>query len=276
MKRFITSIISLVVFSNIYAQSFVKENKIWSVATLDEDYNYIKTEYFKFENDTIINGSEIYKKIYMSRDQISWWEGGGFIREDSGNIYINSSAGDNIKQLYTFNIEAGDKIYLYPSDPLNVDSVVVKNMLGIDRKYFYIFPEIVWIEGIGSLQGPLEPFGVFLGGGFLVLLCVHEDGVLIYQNPDYPDCKVTSSAEFNSKNKKLIELFPTSSGLLRLSLLNGSKGEISIYSPEGKHLFKSRITERETEICAPFEGLMLFKFVNEKGEVQTGKVLAKP
>ncbi len=273
MKYIVTITIFIVFITNAFAQSFVKENKIWSVATFDEDHNYIKTEYYKFENDTIINGSESYKKIFISRDQKSWWEGGGLIREDSGNIYINSSAGENIKQLYTFNLEVGDKVYLYPSDPLNVDSVVVKNILGVDRKYFYIFPEIVWIEGIGSLQGPLEPFGVFLTGGFEVLLCVHEDGVLIYQNPDYPDCKVTSSVEYNSNNKKLIELFPTSAGLLRLSLLNRSKGELSLFSMEGKKLLNSKIVERETEICAPAEGLMLFRFVNEKGEVQTGKVV---
>jgi hypothetical protein len=273
MKYIITLTICIVFITNAFAQSFVKENKIWSVATFDEDYNYVKTEYFKFENDTIINGSDLYKKIYVSNNQISWREPGTLIKEDSGNVFVYLPLVNEVKQLYTFNLEVGDKVYLYPSDPLNVDSVVVKNILGVDRKYFYIFPKIVWIEGIGSLQGPLEPFGVFLGGGFLVLLCVHEDGVLIYQNPDYPDCKVTSSAEFNSVNKKLIELLPSPAGLLRLSLLNGSKGELSLYSPEGKRLFKSRITERETEICAPAEGLLLFRFVNEKGEVQTGKIV---
>jgi hypothetical protein len=278
LKNYIPLLIILAAL-NLNAQSFVKENKIWSVATFDEDHNYEGTEYYKFESDTIINGSERYKKVYVSNDQNSWWELGLLISENSGNVYSNLYEGNYEKQLYTFNIKEDDTLYVYfdpEANPLNVDSVVVKNILGVDRKYFYLSLNILWIEGIGSLQGPLEPFGVFLGGGFLVLLCVHEDGVLIYQNPDYPDCKVTSSAEFKSANNNLIELLPSPAGLLRLSLLNGSKGVLSLYSPEGKLLFKSQITEKETEICSPSEGLMLFRFVNEKGEVQTGKVFAMP
>ncbi len=275
MKYIITLIISLAVFTNIYAQSFVKENKIWTVASFDDNHNYIETRNFKFETDTLLKEIELYKKVYISLDLILWWEPGMLFKEDSNKVFANNYEGNYLQQIYDFNIEKGDTIYTYfdfGSILLTVDSVVVRNVLGTNRKHFFMSHGILWIEGIGSIQGPLKSFGRF-DNGFSVLLCVHEDGILIYQNPDYPDCKVTSSAEFNSKNKKLIELFPTSSGLLRLSLLNGSKGEISIYSPEGKQLFKSRITERETEICSPAEGLMLFRFVNENGEVQTGKVV---
>lgn len=276
MKYLIALIICIVVIINVNAQSFVKENKIWSVACFDDYYKYIKTEYTKFENDTMINGSELYKKIFVSNDQISWWETGRFIIEDVGNVFFNISDGSYKEQLYDFNIEKGDSVYSFfdfSSFQLNVTSVIVKVILGVDRKHFYLSNDILWIEGIGSLDGPLEPFGK-LKNGFRELMCVHEDGVLIYQNPNYSECKVTSSVVLNSTNKKLIEIFSSSAGLLRLSLLNDIKGELTLYSSEGKLLFKSHLNDRETEICSPSDGILLFRFINEKGEVQSGKIIA--
>jgi len=278
MKYISTLIIYIIASANIYAQSFVKENKIWSVAEYLETEPIPKTLYYKFEGDTIIN-SIAYKKVFHSYSlEGNYMLNSLMFREEKNIIYRISHINHSEKIYYDFNLKDGDLFYWFgnPENPFFVDSVKVRNVMGIDRKHWYLSLGVIWIEGIGSLCSPVEPFGIFLGGGGYDLLCVHDEGTQIYQSPLYPSCEATSSSPLLSVKNNLIELLPSPAGLLRLSLLNGSKGVLSLYSPEGKLLFKSQITEKETEICSPSEGLMLFRFVNEKGEVQTGKVFAMP
>jgi len=278
MKLILTIILSSIGLYSI-AQSFLKDNKIWSCAEYLETEPFPKTICYKFEGDTMIN-SKVYKKTYISSSiEGSYREYNPLIREENNVIYITATYTNiNEQVLYDFNLKEGDLFWSFnePSNPFIVDSVVVRNIMVIDRKHWYLSLGVIWIEGIGSLCSPVEPFGIFLGGGGYDLLCVHDEGTQIYQSPLYPSCEATSSSPLLSVKNNLIELFPSPAGLLRLSLLNGSKGELSLYSPEGKQLLKRNITEKETEICSPAEGLMLFRFVNEKGEGQSGKVYALP
>jgi hypothetical protein len=85
---------------------------------------------------------------------------------------------------------------------------------------------------------------------------------------------VNSNSAPIAKNKnQLIELFSLGNGILRLKLKNQGMGEIILYSLEGKQLFNQKITDDKTELCTPFDGILLYRFVPEKGEVQSGKVV---
>lgn len=76
-------------------------------------------------------------------------------------------------------------------------------------------------------------------------------------------------------NKSLINLYSIKNGLLRLQLKSNISGEISLYTPDGKQVLKKPITGKESNFYAPASGLLLYRFENEKGEIQTGKVLVR-
>lgn len=283
MKKTIVILFIFLTFTT-FAQQLVEENKTWSIAEFSTDSYPIEELsscfVIKTGRDTIIN-NKTFLSLLISYDsmQSNLVSYGKFLRQENNIVYCYNSEISEEYILYDFNLSENDSFKIKGIELfIKLDSIRSIN----DFKHYFFSnnnKHTIWVEGIGCLDGLIKNSGnIFysLGGYSKLLCCESADGVLIYQNPYYPDCKVTSSAEFNSANKKLIELFPSPAGLLRLSLLNGSKGELSLYSPEGKQLLKSNIAEREMEICSPAEGLMLFRFVNEKGEEQTGKVFAIP
>jgi hypothetical protein len=77
------------------------------------------------------------------------------------------------------------------------------------------------------------------------------------------------------KKKNLISLFSSGNGLLQLRLKSSISGEIILYTPEGKQVLKEPVKEMESPICAPSSGLLLYRFVTEKGKVQAGKVVVR-
>jgi hypothetical protein len=76
-------------------------------------------------------------------------------------------------------------------------------------------------------------------------------------------------------NKSLINLYSTNNGLLKLQLKSYVSGEIILYTPDGNQVLKKPITSKENTFYAPVSGLLLYRFINEKGEIQTGKVLVR-
>jgi hypothetical protein len=87
--------------------------------------------------------------------------------------------------------------------------------------------------------------------------------------------KVKENSIYNliEKKKSLINLFPIDNGFLQLQLKGNFSGEIIIYTPDGKQVLKKPVTGKECTLCTPASGLLLYRFVTEKGEVQSGKVV---
>jgi hypothetical protein len=289
MKNYILIIIVwITIFNNATAQTFLKENKIWCISEFLDGETQPKTIYYKFEGTALVN-SISYKKVFYSYSTDNWITLDWVIREDSNKVYYNNysnSSGEHI--LYDFNLNVGDKYQPWQLEiPVVIDSIVVKNIFGTERKYWYFsFSEViegtesinveVWIEGIGSFTGPLTPFGKLHGGGIYELLCVHEDNIQIYQNSAYTSCDANSNAVPILENRQqLIDLYSTGNGMLRLQLINKEMGEITLFNMEGKQLLNRKITNTETELSAPINGLLLYRYINKKGETQTGKVLVK-
>jgi hypothetical protein len=77
------------------------------------------------------------------------------------------------------------------------------------------------------------------------------------------------------KNKSLIDLFSIDNGLLQLQLKSNFSGEIILYTPDGKQVLKKPVTNKESTICTPANGLLLYRFITEKGEVQSGRVVVQ-
>jgi len=180
---------------------FPDSNAVWSV------YNQ---KYF-VSGDSIINLMS-YKKYHFSNDSIPTLSNSTFfalLREDVLLKKIFAIAKDNNSErlLYDFSLGVNDTITVFPLSFFHfissgikikidqIDSIIINGqyrkrlkIVGVDENTYY--PEY-WIEGIGSTFGP---FNSGITGRVICdiyypeLLCFEQDGLLLYDNPNYLDC----------------------------------------------------------------------------------------
>jgi len=170
-----------------------------------------------FEGDTIINNVR-YTKIYSQKcesesecGELSYYAA---VREDTTAekiyaVYPCDSTRLSEYSSYTcdevlladFNVQAGDQIEVYTNWPWfarrsvtveDVDSIQIDNQY---RKRINLvkndWAPDSWVEGFGSIIFGLffpSPEQVFDLGGVPVFLCMHINGELFYQNPEYDTC----------------------------------------------------------------------------------------
>ena len=277
-------------FSNARAQTFLKDSKIWSVDQSDDDESNHRTLYYKFEGDTVIKSNH-YTKTYYSYSKANWSPINMYLREDAGIVYFPAEASDKELILYDFNLKTGE-FYYYPhlrqegSNPLIVDSVVVKNELGIPLNHWYFsFAEWegptktiaeIWIEGIGSLTDPLVPIGAHYVGEIKKLICVNEDSKQIYQNPSYSGCEAGTIGVSNVKRaSNLIDVLNSENGVILVRLKNSKQGKLLLFRLDGIKIASIKIAAPSSSVCVPVNGILLYRFISSNGETQTGKVIVQ-
>jgi len=268
-----------------FSQILVRENIIWSSVIFEGPESLpFYTHHTKFEGDTMIQ-SVSYKKIYRSNNEMAnnwslWCE---FIREKDGKVFVYNGGLGNEYLYYDFNLSEGDSFYIYwqhppEDDPFIVDSIRAKEIHGKSYKHWFLSwweHKEVWVEKIGSFNDILLPIGL-LGGAVEKLLCVTETGELIYQNEQYNTCFMKSNeVSVFEQAQQLLKVLPVTGEELLLQLSPGDVGNFSLYTPNGKRILKCLLTAPETTLCAPGTGLYLYRFVSEKGGVQSGKVVVE-
>lgn len=173
------------------------KNKIWTIAQRHWMPIPHSERSLKIWKDTLINGETF--SCIISTDETKQWDTLHYynlLREDQGKIFRHIL-------FYDFSMKIGDTL-IYSSDHMLVlDSIVNRMMInGVSRKHFYLsyFYEgryrntQLWIEGIGSLFALNQPIACAdEDGAGDFLLCVHENGELIYQNADYSDCSIDNN-----------------------------------------------------------------------------------
>ena len=276
---------------------FPKDSASWQVewggvvftcspqAALYAKYNYV------FDGDTIID-TLTYKKVY----KIGFIYSGtcyfgspmgyqGAFREDSlmkkAFIVLPGDTVDSL--LYDFNLNVGDTVkgYLVPQNFCGarvvslIDSILVG---GQYRKQFHIqiyncgFAH--YVEGIGSLDGLLEPYIDFEWQG--VLTCYWVDTTLVYSWAGV--CTPLSVHEKQEDDRVLV--FPNPSGEkveISIGEKNESESYIELYNLFGQIILSSyfrqniTITFRDKEI-AP--GLYFYKIKGvEDNKNWSGKII---
>lgn len=210
--------------------------KTW--AALD---NGTVTLTFKFQGDTIINGNE-YKQLYVTGanpETNARWYPKAPLREMNGKVYLYNKHKERDELLYDFNLSVGDTASvfneLHLKNPLknphytewevvHTDSVEIAGTLlkrihleivswkkssdkNDDYGYDYNAAQGWWIEGIGSCYGPVYS-GWYIPGFYFDLLCVHQNGVQIYDNPYYSKCYINNQGIEDNENTN-INLYPT-------------------------------------------------------------------
>lgn len=139
------------------------------------------------------------------------------IREENGKIYTRTSQNSDEEQMiYDFNIDEGDTFVfsLYGGSYIvyRVDSVNVNDNL-LKRLYLKgISDENIcdeWIEGVGSVNYPLlYPFQSISMHAYGKLLCVKQNNVTAFMNPQYNTCYIPFM-NLESVDNTSIKIYPT-------------------------------------------------------------------
>lgn len=242
MKRTIIKLVPILTFTlcsvlNVFAQTEFSKNivdttKQWNeVAQSSETMTFaqrVSNEYTVIDNIryNYIEEADIYNE---ETDTWSDWRREIFqfssfgslsnmlIREENGKIYTRTSQNSDEEQMiYDFNIDEGDTFVfsLYGGSYIvyRVDSVNVNDNL-LKRLYLKgISDENIcdeWIEGVGSVNYPLlYPFQSISMHAYGKLLCVKQNNVTAFMNPQYNTCYIPFM-NLESVDNTSIKIYPT-------------------------------------------------------------------
>jgi hypothetical protein len=174
----------------------IDTNYVWSIMTSGWSFS---TTYYYFQGDTLLNGHQ-WKKFYgcFQDSTLSnpYFHAG--IREENGRVYVSGGGFTGDSLIYDHNLQLGDSVPVCTGYRIvdTVDYVLIggqsRKRIVFDDPWGGWFHEI-WVEGIGSNSG--LPYALTYGCLFDIgfdLLCVHKDESLIWDNPAFEGCFISS------------------------------------------------------------------------------------
>ncbi|MCB0663518.1 MAG: T9SS type A sorting domain-containing protein [Saprospiraceae bacterium] len=236
----------------------------------------------------------VYKNVWRTfgRDTSHFYLMGTLIREDSLNrVFRKDEHFQEEQLLYDFNKEIGDTIsYFSDGGSFSCDYIVVEIdtlelLNGQEKRKFLLqsidnrFENSFIVDGVGSSFGFLNPFeGGCTFDYNAVLMCMYEDGVQIFQNPDEGICYYyrVSTKEISKSDNIKISPIPFENELsIDLSNSPQEYQSIEIFNGEGKVYWKREVSMNsfsiETESFPP--GIYLLRLRTYKGEFKTQRIL---
>lgn len=286
MKK--TSILLVfIVFSGIaFGQTLIDTTKIWNVVKCI-NLGPCWTESYKFEGDTLMNGT-LYRKLWASTDSASglWYYKGAFREDISGKVFTNMESEDIL--IYNFELEPGDD-FTFQWYGLNinmhvdqVDSITLLN--GETRKrirFDDIFSE-EWIEGVGSMFG--LPFVAYPHYSFDMdheLNCFYDNGDLTYQNSNYGMCWYTTvGIEENQTERKWTfapNPFETTCKASPGKKDSKDNQTIRLLNLQGTQVAVYPDISEATEIGGKLnKGFYIYQIIENGCLIQTGKLIKNP
>jgi hypothetical protein len=269
-------------------QNFISEDKQWSVRFTGGWPVSLTTEIFIIDGDSAVN-SIIYNKVWVSFDSLDTWQYQGLLREDANVVYYIPPNGGDEGILYDFNLEVGDTAYvtnIFCSDiPIYVLDVDTVEYFGTSRKRWTFggdgYAEEAWLEGIGSLYGPLyTKYEYCIICPVWELLCYHNDGVLEYIMDGQTDCYQTTVGINELKEDIGFDIYPNpvSRGDIIYLEMKSVPGNIMIYNSAGLLIrnfnpVSGKEIVIETNDLQP--GLYLIAITNSDNRLLTGKIIVQ-
>jgi hypothetical protein len=233
---------ALLMSASVMAQGFISQDKQWNVL-LTAYPSYVSTEIFKIQGDSIVDGTT-YSKIWVSVDSLVSLQFMGLLRESDNIVYYMQP---NLTEgvLYNFNLQVGEtamvrNFFCYEYDiPVTVVSIDTVEYFGVERRQWLLQNEEfydTWVEGIGSLSGPLySMFSMCVVCPMWELLCYHENDILQYRMPNATTCYATSVGidEPSPGTNISVSPNPVKRGENITIQAPGVSGAISIYDASG-------------------------------------------
>lgn len=181
---------------------FVREGKVWNysydIVETTSDGNSVAAEAYIIKGDTLIQGQKCKKVFYRSRSvsNNNEWHYFAALKEWGKKVYIMRDGKTKGELLYNFGLYKGEHIRysttwndlvcnsvekIYTSDKESVPRKILG--LNVSGNSDYDFPTLIilWIEGIGALDGsnPFNP-NCHYDDPLSSLISCYEDGVCIY------------------------------------------------------------------------------------------------
>jgi hypothetical protein len=259
-------------------------------------YDVWSTSFLHTEGDTVMNKKH-YKKLISCADSLCGKKSlKSYIREETGRVFLANMTEDLLQ--FDFNLQQGDTmimdflrfvqldIRLY----IRIDSVkliMLQDQKERKAQYVTVFDYYknrlggsindVFVEGIGSLRFGLEyPMNLFITGSTQcapTLLCCHSGTTLLYTEPTINSCYLSTGLQ-QLQQPKLVQVSANNPGMLEIQLTEAKAGKLFVFDTNGKLILGQPVNDSGAQFCLPSTGVYLFRFVSDKGKVQTGKVLA--
>lgn len=261
-------------------------------------YDKWATSFLHTEGDTLMNGKH-YKKLISCADSLCGTKSlKSYIREEAGQVFIANKTEELMQ--FDFNLQKGDTmimdflldvsrdVRLY----IRVDSV--KSIVLLDQKerivqYVTVIDyyksslheesiKDVFVEGIGSLKFGLEyPMILFITADQVCypnLLCFYSGEGLVFANPEIDNCYLSTGIS-EIRQPELVQVISNNHGMLEIQLSGAKAGKLFVFDLQGKQIFEQKINKSGSQFCLPSQGIYLYRFLSDKGDVQTGKVLVE-
>ena len=205
------------------------------------------------------------------------------LKEEEGKVWKRYSIAHSETLLYDFTASVGDTLCFGDWDACFVlDSISTEQIGGVDRRKFWFGLEYdglgnprakeTWVEGIGSDYGLLWSGYYRIPDGWHCLLCFHQYGELVWQNPEYNTCTYPYDAVEENKDSE-ISIYPNpGNNMLNISttLKNAC---VEVYDINGRLVHNQEITESITTINTKnwSDGIYLWEVIVNGKEVESGK-----
>ncbi len=269
-----------------FNQCFLSNEKQWNVR-LQSFGTY--TEVFKIEGDTIIN-SVPYQKMWVSYDSLMSWIFMGSLREEENIVYyLHPEYSEGV--LYDFALEAGDTAYVrnyfceedVPVYVIDVDTV---EYFGVSRKRWHLgengYTGEYWVEGIGSLWGPLyTQYYYCIICPVWELLCYHESDTLLYILPGENECyqQTVGIDENPVQNEIALSPNPVLTGnpvrISRIPITNDAPATIEVFDLTGRRLISVATKQTDFIFYVPEKQGVYFVIVSNSMFKKTLKMVVR-
>ena len=205
------------------------------------------------------------------------------LREEDGKVWKRYSIAHSETLLYDFTASVGDTLCFGDFGACFVlDSISTEQIGGVDRRKFWFGLEYddlgrprtqeTWVEGIGSDYGLLWSGYWRIPDGWHCLLCFHQYGELVWQNPEYNTCSYPNDAVEENKDSE-ISVYPNP--VRDRVVIEGIEiAEVEVYNALGQRVKMVQSTN-EINVSGLPEGAYLLRVTDADGKVYTNKITVR-
>ncbi|MDB2597040.1 T9SS type A sorting domain-containing protein [Schleiferiaceae bacterium] len=224
-------LIPTIIFGQI-ENHFQNQDSKWSVTQTypngiptNPNLNLTETLIYGFQGDSTYN-SLTWNKLYFTRDTLfmSNLKYGGLLRSDN-NYVMHIDTLNQLDTLYNFDLNLGDSAYfnifgMFPEwlEVTEIDSVQIGS--SFYKTIEFAEPSVSafdwldekWIEGIGSIHGPLFPhyprkFSEETPDS-MFLTCSFTNASQVWNHPAYSSCYTNVYLDIDEKKETIFKVYP--------------------------------------------------------------------
>ena len=302
-NRLYTLLVLLLMACGMKAQettSILKDNSEWNILWQSTGVPIPEsvTESLMVSGDTLVDGV-LYKKVLRKlSSETQYWHGSleydlyGIIKEEeSGKVFYKPIEQEIEYLLYDFGMNVNDTAVMYWCQNPNwevhvrIDSIATQHIAGAERRVFYVSSKDMfgdewhwlntWVEDIGAMEGLLYSCHVVNAGGITLheLLCYHEDGELVWQNPTYNTCLIDPLSIQDNTEESGLQVYPNPARD-RVVTEGIEVAEVQVYNALGQMVKTVRRTN-EIDLSGLVDGVYLLRITDAEGKVYTNKITVR-